>query len=172
MSHGGILMLEASADRMVNKIKVLYLLTNERSAGLVRGQLDHLSQNNFEVYVAAGTKNREAPVVFDQSAIATRLPFVRQPSIIRDPQALIATIRLIRRIRPDISNASTPKASVLGMIAAWLCRVPVRVLVVRGFRFETTTGFRRRYLKMFDQIAVKCATNVVFNSSSLCAFAI
>ena len=28
------------------------------------------------------------------------------------------------------------------MLAAWLCRVPVRVYVVRGFRFETATGWR------------------------------
>ena len=97
------------------------------------------------------------------------LPFVREPSPLADLRALWATIRLIRRMRPTIVNASTPKAGLLGMLAAWLCRVPVRVYVVRGFRFETATGWRRRLFRSLEWVAIRCANHVVFNSRSLMA---
>ena len=68
-----------------------------------------------------------------------------------------------------IVNASTPKAGLLGMLAAWLCRVPVRVYVVRGFRFETAVGWRRRVFRRSEWTAMRCANHVVFNSRSLLA---
>lgn len=166
-SHG------SGTDRgMGERPTVLYLVTNELSSYLFRGQLDFVSEQGFRVVVGCGAAEGDPSLSFDASAEVVSVPFVREPSVTKDVRALLATVRLVRRVRPEISNASTPKASVLGMIAARLCRVPVRVLVIRGFRFETTTGFRRRYLKMLDRIAVRCATNVVFNSSSLRVFAI
>ena len=89
------------------------------------------------------------------------------PSPFADLRALWATWRLIRRVRPDVVNASTPKAGLLGMVAAWMARVPVRVYVVRGFRFETATGWRRRLFRSLERLAAGCATHVVFNSASL-----
>jgi glycosyltransferase involved in cell wall biosynthesis len=53
------------------------------------------------------------------------------------------------------------------MLAAWLCRVPVRVYVVRGFRFETATGWRRRLFRSLEWLAIRCANHVIFNSRSL-----
>ncbi len=58
---------------------------------------------------------------------------------------------------------------LLGMLAAWLCRVPVRVYVVRGFRIETATGWRRRLFRSLEWVAIRCANHVVFNSRSLMA---
>ena len=164
--------LRGSDRREDRNPTVLYLVTNEFASYLFRGQLDFIAEHGFRVIVGCGSAKGDPSVSFDASAEVVRLPFLRQPAIRKDIQALMATILLIGRVRPQIVNASTPKASVLGMIAAKLCRVPVRVLVVRGFRFETTTGLRRRYLKMLDRIAAKCATNVVFNSSSLRVFAV
>ena len=97
------------------------------------------------------------------------LPFVREPSPIADLRALWATIRLIRRLRPHVVNASTPKAGLLGMLAARICRVPVRVYVVRGFRFETATGWRRSLFLRLERVAARAANHVVFNSDSLMA---
>ena len=75
--------------------------------------------------------------------------------------------RLIRRVRPTIVNASTPKAGLIGTVAAWLCRVPVRVYVVRGLRFETAVGWRRRLFRSLEWFAMRCSNHVVFNSPSL-----
>ena len=153
-----------------DRIPVLYLLTDEISSVLVSGQLGYLIGHGFDVTV--GTRRAEpdvppAPGKWDDGVVVEHVPFVREPSPIADVRALWATIRLIRRVRPTIVNASTPKAGLLGMLAAWLCRVPVRVYVVRGFRFETSTGWRRRLFTTLEWIAVRCATQAIFNSRSL-----
>ena len=107
------------------------------------------------------------PGKWDDGVTVEHVPFVREPSPFADLRALWATIRLIRRLRPTIVNASTPKAGLLGMLAAWVCRVPVRVYVVRGFRFETAIGWRRRLFRSLEWIAIHSANHVVFNSRSL-----
>ncbi len=68
-------------------------------------------------------------------------------------------------------NASTPKAALLGLVAAWLLGVPKRVWVVRGFRFETMTGLGRWALRLMDRVNAALATDIVVNSSSLLALA-
>jgi glycosyltransferase involved in cell wall biosynthesis len=154
--------------------RILYLLTDEMSSVLVRGQLGHLADNGFDVTV--GTRRSDphgggASSRFDDAATVEHLPFVREPHLVADVRALIATARLIRRTRPDTVNASTPKAGLLGMLAARACRVPVRIYVMRGLRFETERGWRRRLLRGAERLAVRCATTVVANSRSLLAVA-
>jgi len=148
--------------------RVLYLLTDEISGVLVRGQLGFLRDTGYDVSVAAASTSPLGDVTrWDEGVDVHRIPYRREPSPLADLQALWATIRLIRRLRPDIVNASTPKAGVLGTVGAWLCRVPVRVYVVRGLRIETTSGLRRRLLRVLDKLAMFAATSVVFNSRSL-----
>jgi glycosyltransferase involved in cell wall biosynthesis len=161
---------DVTTQHGTDRVPILYLLTDEISSVLVRGQLGHLVEHGFDVTV--GTRRSEpdeAPVSgkWDQGVDVEHVPFVREPSPIADVRALWATVRLIRRVRPTIVNASTPKAGLLGMLAAWSCRVPVRVYVVRGFRFETATGWRRRLFVTLERLAVRSSTDVVFNSTSL-----
>ncbi len=163
--------------------RVLYLLTDEISSVLVRGQLGHLAQEGFDVTVAtrlalpvgsdaaSGSDERDPGGTWDPGVRVEYVPFVREPSPVADLRALWATVGLIRRVRPTIVNASTPKAGLLGMLGAWVCRVPVRVYVVRGFRFETAVGWRRRLFRSLEWVAMRCANHVVFNSPSLLAVA-
>jgi glycosyltransferase involved in cell wall biosynthesis len=156
----------------VGHVRVLYLMTDEMSSKLVRGQLDYLSLQGFNVHAAAGCVRGTSPRGFDESASVARLPFVREPSLRHDLAALASTIGLIRRVRPDVVNASTPKASMIGLIAARLCGVPVRVWVIRGLRYETVKGWRGCLLRVLDRIAGRCATHVVANSNSVLSVAV
>ena len=96
-----------------------------------------------------------------------RVRLTRSPHPLRDALALVDLLRLIRRVRPDLVNVSTPKAGLLGGLAAWLSRVRVRVYVVRGLRFEIVTGWPGRVLRLFESLAMRASTHVVFNSRSL-----
>ena len=86
---------------------------------------------------------------------------VRPISISQDIKALFELIRVIRKERPDIVHANTPKGSLLGMMAAWWCRVPHRIYLVTGLRFETATGTFRWLLKTMERITCACATKVI-----------
>ena len=89
------------------------------------------------------------------------VPMHREISLFADVRSLFALIKLFRRESPDIVHANTPKASLLGMLAAWLCRVPNRIYTVTGLRFETTSGFMRFVLKTMERITCFCATKVI-----------
>jgi glycosyltransferase involved in cell wall biosynthesis len=91
----------------------------------------------------------------------------RQPSVIADTRALVAWIRLLRRIRPSVLSVGTPKAGLLGSLAGALARVPARVYVLRGLRLETTTGPGRMLLIALERVAAAAAHTVVAVSPSL-----
>jgi glycosyltransferase involved in cell wall biosynthesis len=146
---------------------VLYLITNDLSSLFLRGQLSYLHEYGFHVELGARLESIDAHAKLDDGVVLHDLPYTREPSPFADLKALLATVRLIRSVRPDIVNASTPKAGLLGSIAAWLCRVPRRIYVVRGLRYETATGKRRALFKATEKLAIRLATDVIFNSKSL-----
>ncbi|MCD9622752.1 glycosyltransferase [Rhabdothermincola salaria] len=151
--------------------RILYLITDPISTRLLKGQLAYLRDHGFDVELASAPGADLHAFGASEGVVAHELPFVREPSPWKDMRALVATVRLIRRRRPQVVSASTPKAGLLGTVAAWLCRVGVRVYVVRGLRFETLTGRRRTLFKALERLAVRCSTQTLFNSRSLRALA-
>ena len=47
------------------------------------------------------------------------------------------------------------------MIAAWVCRVPVRLHTFTGLVFPTATGLKKKILMLTDRITCACATHIV-----------
>lgn len=145
----------------------LVLLTDPTSSILVRGQLGYLVDHGFRVAVATSTHSTHGASRFDTSVDVHQVDFVRQPSLRADLRAVRQVVALLRRLRPSLVNASTPKAGLIGMIGARLVRVPVRVYQVRGLRYETESGWRRRLYRTTERIAMRLATHVLFNSHSV-----
>lgn len=73
----------------------------------------------------------------------------------------------MKKLRPTLTNFGTPKAGLLGNIAACLTGVPCRVYTLRGLRLETGRGWKRRLLTLTERIACKCAHRVICVSASL-----
>ncbi|MGB7264482.1 MAG: glycosyltransferase family 4 protein, partial [Terracidiphilus sp.] len=69
--------------------------------------------------------------------------------------------------RPDIVEFSTPKAGLLGSLAAKLRGVPRRIYMLRGLKLETCAGIKRRILLATERLAAACAHVVLCNSQSL-----
>lgn len=95
------------------------------------------------------------------------IPIQRTISPLSDCIALLRIWRLIRRLKPDLVEFSTPKAGLLGSIAALLCRVPARIYLLRGLKLETSTGMKRLLLLGAERISARCAHVVLCNSRSL-----
>jgi glycosyltransferase involved in cell wall biosynthesis len=87
---------------------------------------------------------------------------------VADAVSLFRLWRALRCLRPAMTEFSTPKAGLLGNLAAWLCGVPVRVYMLRGLRLETLTGLRRLLLIIAERVSSACAHHVLCNSNSLC----
>lgn len=95
------------------------------------------------------------------------LPMRRSIAPFADLVALCRLWQLIGKYRPDLVEFSTPKAGLLGTLAAWLRGVPRRVYMLRGLKLETTFGLKRRILLAAEKLAARCAHVVLCNSESL-----
>lgn len=98
------------------------------------------------------------------------LPIERKPSVGKDVAALLSLWRLFRRERFDIVHTHMPKTGLLGMLAAKLARVPLRIHTFHGEVWATRTGFRRLALKRLDQLVSSLATHILTVSPSQRAF--
>ena len=148
--------------------RLLYIVTHPMTARyLLCGQLAWMQKNGFDVSLISSpgpdldvTAERERVAVFP-------LPIEREIHPLKDLWTLLRLYRLIRQIRPDMVNASTPKAGLLGMVAARIARVPLRIYTLRGLRLETKKGFARAILHFTEKVASVCATQIICVSESL-----
>lgn len=127
---------------------------------MLRGQLRFLNQE-FEVVAVADDSGKLAEVAEREGVRTIGVPMHREISIAADCRSLVALYKLFRRERPHIVHSNTPKASLLSMVAAWAARVPHRIYLVTGLRFETTHGVLRFILKTMERITCLCATKVI-----------
>ena len=94
------------------------------------------------------------------------LPIERQIAPVRDLVALILLILLFVRSSFAAVQSVTPKAGLLAMSAALLCRVPLRVHIFTGQVWVTRKGMMRSILKLMDRIVASCATHILADSHS------
>jgi len=121
----------------------------------------------FRVSIVSGPGELSAGARSVKGVMAYVVPMARGVEPIGDFIAFCRVLQLIRRLKPDIVEFSTPKAGLLGNVAAWVNRVPIRIYFLRGLRLETASGFMRRVLLWSERIAAACAHVVVTNSRSL-----
>ncbi|QDY44730.1 glycosyltransferase family 4 protein [Planococcus glaciei] len=148
-------------------VKVMHAVTVPQSLKLMRGQLAYLKRQGYEVGALSseGDYIKEYEAYEDVKVLTVNME--REISLIQDFKSLVACIRLIRKERPDIINTGTPKAGLIVTLAAFICRVPIRIYNVLGLRMETTSGLKRRILLTAEKIAAAAATDVLSVSSSL-----
>lgn len=82
-------------------------------------------------------------------------------SLVSDLLSLWAMIRLLLRVRPGMVHSYTAKAGLITMLAAWICRVPVRIHTFTGLVFPTQTGMKQKLLIWMDRLTCACATKIV-----------
>ena len=148
--------------------RLLYVVTHAMTARhLLRGQLAWMQARGFEVAVAA-SPGADLDVVAEREGVQVfPVAIPREIDPVADLRAVAALRRVMAAWQPDVVNAGTPKAGLLGMMAAWAARVPVRIYTLRGLRLETTGGATRTMLRTTERIASACAHEVVAVSRSL-----
>jgi glycosyltransferase involved in cell wall biosynthesis len=98
------------------------------------------------------------------------LPIERKPSPWKDLQVLFKLFKLFQNEHFDIVHAHMPKTGLLGMLAARFSGVPIRINTFHGEVWATRTGWRRKALKLLDQLVSLLATNILVVSPSQQAF--
>lgn len=140
------------------KKKVLRIATVPISLNLLlQGQLRMLNEDYEMVAVSSPGKDLEE-VGAREGVRTVGIRMERRISPIQDLKSLFALIKLIRKEKPWMVHTMNPKAGLLGMLAAWICRVPVRFHLFTGLVFPTSTGLKRRLLMATDWLTCACAT--------------
>ena len=134
---------------------------------MLGGQLRFLRQAGFDVYVASSPGGGLNRVAASDGVTAFAIPMEREMAPLSDVVSLWRLWRLMRRLRPDICHVGTPKAGLLGGLAALLAGVPHRFYTLHGLRLETAAGLKRAILTAAERISCLLAQRVICVSESL-----
>ncbi len=129
-------------------------------SSLLKGQLRFLNQI-FEVIGLAADTGVLNEVGVREGIRVINVPMHREIALWSDIKCLFQLVGLFRMERPFIVHSNTPKGSLLSMIAAKLTRVPNRIYLVTGLRFQGERGAQRWLLKTMERVTCSCATRVI-----------
>jgi glycosyltransferase involved in cell wall biosynthesis len=146
--------------------RVVFIVTASCSLGFLKGQLGYLQSHEFDVTVISSGGLEQESARHEGASVFT-VPMHREISLSKDVLSLYRLWRILRRIRPNLTIVGTPKAGLLGGVAAVLAGVPKRIYVLHGLRLETSVGWLRSILIGCEWTACRCAHSVRCVSPSL-----
>ncbi|MFC4712837.1 glycosyltransferase family 4 protein [Planococcus dechangensis] len=147
--------------------KLIHAVTVSESLSFMDGQLRYLKGRGFEPKAMSSKGLDFEKFRASEQVEMLELQMDRGISPLHDLRSLFNCISIIHHERPLVVNASTPKAGLIVTMAAWICRVPVRVYTIRGLRMETTSGLKRSLLLTMEKMAASSATHCLAVSESL-----
>ncbi|MEZ4818194.1 MAG: glycosyltransferase family 4 protein [Flavobacteriaceae bacterium] len=133
---------------------------------LLEGQLGFM-KNHFDVIAVSSDKNRLALYAKNEGVRHYSVNLTRKITPLRDIAVLIKMYRFFRKEKPQIVHTHTPKAGIVGMMAAWFARVPIRLHTVAGLPLMETQGLKKKLLVIIEKLTYRFANKVYPNSYGL-----
>jgi len=148
-------------------IKLVHITTVPQSLFFMTGQVGYMKERGFEIHGLSSPGEILSRFAEQERVAVYPVSMPRRITPLQDVAAVAGIVRVLRRIRPQIVHSHTPKGGVLGMVAAWLAGVPVRIYHMRGLPFTTASGWKRQVLIWSERIACRLAHRVLCVSSSI-----
>ena len=147
---------------------LLHVTTVPQSLRFLSGQIEFMQAAGFDVVAATSPGGEPSEYGVDADVQVYRIRMQRRITPLRDLWTLVQLYKLMRRIRPDIVHSHTPKAGLLGTLAAWIARIPVRVYHLRGLPCLTAVGLETHHSGSFRKnclpIGTPCPVRQPFDS--------
>ena len=124
----------------------------------------------YDVIAVSSDKDNLEQIANKQNVSFKAIDMTRKITPIKDIISLIRMIIFFIKLKPNIVHSHTPKAGIIGMIAARLTGVPNRLHTVAGLPLMETTGIKRNILNLVEKLTYACATKVYPNSKGLYDF--
>ncbi len=157
---------EGSAARP-GSVRLAHVTTVPMTLRFFAGQPGHMRGLGIETIAISSAGDELRSFGSEEGVTVHAIPMTRRITPGSDLVAVARLARLLRRLRPDIVHAHTPKGGLLGMLAGRLAGVPVRIYHVHGLPFETRTGTARALLRSTERTACLLATRVIAVSRSI-----
>src|SRR5215213_8590206 len=149
---------------MREPLKIVHISSLDLGISFLMPQLRALKDDGFEVHAMCA----DGPLVagFEAEGIKVhRLDVTREISPAADLRLLRQLVRIMRRERYTIVHTHTPKIELLGQLAAWLARAPVRLYTNHGLIFLGQTGFKKSLFKTVARAAGLFSDRVISQSA-------
>lgn len=152
--------------------RVVHVLTVPESLVFLRGQVDFMRARGWETSVVTSPGPALDAFGARHGVPVHGVDMPRRMSPLEDAKSLARLTALLRRLRPDLVHAHTPKGGLLGTLAAAMAGVRARIYHMRGLPLMTATGAQRRILAATERTSCGLATRVLAVSASLRAAAV
>ena len=133
---------------------------------LLEGQLTFM-KDHFSVIAISSQEEELKRVAQKQGVPYFFVHLTRKITPYQDLKAVYSVYRFLRKEKPEIVHTHTPKAGIVGMIAARLAGVPFRLHTVAGLPLLEATGFKRKVLNVVEKFTYHSATHVYPNALGL-----
>ena len=134
---------------------------------LLPGQMQFMAAHGFNVLMISADGKELADVIEMEQCRHMIVPMTRSITPFQDLKCLFKLIKIFRKEKPDIVHTHTPKAGLLGMLAAKFCGVKIRIHTVAGLPLMVEKGFKYRVLKFTEKLTYAAGNHVWPNSNSL-----
>ena len=124
----------------------------------------------YSVTLVSAQKEQLEVLAKEQGVAYFPLEMTRKITPLQDLRCLLQLVLFLRKEKPHIVHSHTPKAGIIGMLAAFIARVPVRMHTVAGLPLMEAKGIKKRILYAVERLTYRCATHVYPNSKGLMDF--
>lgn len=137
---------------------------------LLTGQMKFMKAQGWEVIMVSADGREISQVVKSEGVRHEVVPFTRMITPWNDLKCLWRLYQLFRSEKPDIVHTHTPKAGLLGMVAANLAGVKIRLHTLAGIPAMAAEGRKKGLLENVEKWTYANATEVWPNSKGLFKF--
>ncbi len=148
------------------KAKVFFIATVESTVNsFLKTHLIGLS-SRYEVTLIVNTNNPFFLKKYGLKIKVIPINILRKINFFSDIFCLFTLIKIFYEAKPNAVHSITPKAGLLGMLAAYLACVPLRIHTFTGQVWANKKGFTRLTLKAIDFLIAKLSTYNIVDSPS------
>ncbi|MEJ8801533.1 glycosyltransferase family 4 protein [Pontibacter sp. H249] len=134
---------------------------------LLKGQLKFMIEHGYKVCAVSTPGKMLNDVYVHEGASIKGIPMTRKITPFKDLVSLLSLVNYMLNEKPQIVHTHTPKAGLLGMLAAWLVGIPNRLHTVAGLPLLESKGAKRKLLEVTEWLTYACSTKVYPNSQVL-----
>lgn len=133
---------------------------------LLEGQLTFMN-DFYEVIAISAEKERLEEYGTANGVKTFWVEMTRAITPVQDLKAVWKLYYFLKKEKPLIVHTHTPKAGIVGMLAAKMAGVPIRLHTVAGLPLLETRGTKRKILDGVEKLTYKLATRIYPNSHGL-----
>lgn len=160
------MIMENNSPRKYNKIlEIINLPSSARN--FIGGQFNYLREHGYEMHLICSDDDIMADYAKENHVKYYPVALARTLSPLNDLKAFFKIYRYIKKNKIDTIIAHQSKARLLGTAAAFLARVPNRIIFAHGVLFETFKGTKRKLIILMDKLVAGMSHKTVCVSPSV-----